>query len=165
MAYTPDSSIPDFKGLLTLLNNSKIATQNNPLYQTIKELIDRVSKLKFELAALIEGNTINIENLTETILVIDKGAVRGPTPAESTDNAIARWDGVSGRLIQNSTPTVEDDGRISNVTDPIDPQDVVTLSYLNTSGGISYVPMSTGAEPLEIMSNGAGEVLLIGYNP
>jgi len=29
----------------------------------------------------------------------------------------------------------------------------------------SYVPMSTGAEPLEIMSNGAGQVLLIGYNP
>lgn len=31
--------------------------------------------------------------------------------------------------------------------------------------GSSYVPMSTGAEPLEIMSDGAGQVLLIGYTP
>lgn len=36
------------------------------------------------------------------------GDVQGPTPASSTDNAIARWDGTTGRLIQNSVVTVAD---------------------------------------------------------
>jgi hypothetical protein len=31
------------------------------------------------------------------------GPVAGPTPAASTDNAIARWDGTSGRLLQNTS--------------------------------------------------------------
>jgi hypothetical protein len=29
---------------------------------------------------------------------------------------------------------------------------------------IAYAPMSTGAEPLEIMSNGAGAVLMVGFH-
>lgn len=38
--------------------------------------------------------------------------VEGPTPATATDNAIARWDGASGRLIQNSGMVIEDAGNI-----------------------------------------------------
>ena len=36
----------------------------------------------------------------------------------STDNAIARFDGATGKIIQNSTAILEDDGRIALVTDP-----------------------------------------------
>ena len=42
--------------------------------------------------------------------------VRGPTPAVSTDNAVARWDGTSGRLIQNSVVVINDTGDITGVT-------------------------------------------------
>lgn len=35
----------------------------------------------------------------------------------------------------------------------------------SVGGGVSYVPVSTGAEPLVILSNGAGAVLLTPYNP
>lgn len=31
-------------------------------------------------------------------------------PASSTDNAIARWDGTTGKLLQNSTPTIDNNG-------------------------------------------------------
>ncbi len=36
------------------------------------------------------------------------GDVDGPTPAVSSDNAITRWDGTSGRLLQNSGITIAD---------------------------------------------------------
>lgn len=58
------------------------------------------------------------------------------------------------------------------VPDPAGRPKVMTFAELATALGTSggggsfcYVPMSTGAEPLEIMSNGNGEVLLIGYTP
>ena len=38
--------------------------------------------------------------------------VDGPSPAFSTDNAIVRWDGGSGRRIQNSTALLDDDGNL-----------------------------------------------------
>lgn len=36
------------------------------------------------------------------------GDVNGPT--SSTDNAVVRWDGTTGKLIQNSTAILEDNG-------------------------------------------------------
>lgn len=41
--------------------------------------------------------------------------VRGPTPAVSVDNRLARWDGTTGRLIQSSTITLDDSGNLSSV--------------------------------------------------
>ena len=40
-----------------------------------------------------------------------------------------------------------------------------TVDLAVRGGGFGYAPMSTGAEPLEIMSNGAGQVLMVGFNP
>lgn len=37
-------------------------------------------------------------------------AVIGPTPASSTDNALVRWDGTTGRLVQDSGATLSDTG-------------------------------------------------------
>jgi hypothetical protein len=61
--------------------------------------------------------------------------VAGPTSA--TDNAIARWDGTTGRVIQNSTPTIDDLGNIKNLTDAADLQDAVTLNDLLNSANVS----------------------------
>lgn len=41
---------------------------------------------------------------------VNKGNVRGPDPASSTDNAVVRWDSTTGRLIQDSLMTIDDDG-------------------------------------------------------
>ena len=39
-------------------------------------------------------------------------------PASSTDNAIARWDGTTGKLLADSIPTIDDQGNL-NITSPI----------------------------------------------
>ena len=41
----------------------------------------------------------------------DIGFIKGPS--ESTDNAIARYDGVTGKIVQNSTVTIDDSGSIT----------------------------------------------------
>ncbi len=33
------------------------------------------------------------------------------------------------------------------------------------SGGVCVVPVTTGAEPVQLLSNGAGELVLVGYSP
>ena len=38
-------------------------------------------------------------------------------PASSTDNAIARFDGTTGKLVQNSSATLDDDGNIAGLKD------------------------------------------------
>ena len=64
-----------------------------------------------------------------TALFADSSGVLGP--ASTTDNAIARWDGTDGSTIQDSLPIVEDDGRISSITDPVGDQDAATKAYVD----------------------------------
>lgn len=61
------------------------------------------------------------------------GNVNGPTPGVSTDNAVVRWDGTSGRLIQNSTAILDDNGELHLLAvlqqDTIPP--LVTLQFVD----------------------------------
>lgn len=70
-------------------------------------------------------------------LILDGGGGSGAGdvvgPGSATDNAIARFDGTTGKLLQNSTPTVQDDGRISSVTDPSNDQDAATKGYVDAA--------------------------------
>ena len=62
-------------------------------------------------------------NNSLAIKVSDHGALTGLAdddhtqytkhPASSTDNAIARWDGTTGRILQNSGITINDNGQLS----------------------------------------------------
>lgn len=67
-----------------------------------------------------------------------------------TDKAIVRYSGTTGSLIQEGAPIVEDDGRISNVTDPTGAQDVATRAYVlaNAGGGGTDVAVEDEGTPL-----------------
>lgn len=56
-------------------------------------------------AATFNGTTLNIP--------IYSGAGYVVGPASSTDNAITRFDGTTGKLVQNSTATIGDDGKLT----------------------------------------------------
>ncbi len=41
---------------------------------------------------------------------VNKGNVRGQSPPSSTDNAVTRWDGTTGRHVQDSNALLNDNG-------------------------------------------------------
>ena len=87
--------------------------------------------------------------ITATLdLVGNSNGITGP--GSSTDNAIVRWNGTSGTVVQNSKPIVQDGGAIcalayiseSNINDFIDVPDtkVMISSSLNiVSGGVIHL--------------------------
>ena len=79
------------------------------------------------------------------------GDVTGP--ASSTDNAIARFDGTTGKLIQNSVTTIDDTGAITGITTLAASTSVTTPIVLaSNSAGLSLKNASGTTQ----MSVGAG---------
>jgi hypothetical protein len=76
---------------------------------------------------------------TVTQLGTGDGDIVGP--ASATNNAIVRFDATTGKLVKNSTPIIQDDGRISTVTDPSIAQDVATKNYVDANIFVS--PLTT----------------------
>lgn len=74
-------------------------------------------------------------------------------PATSTDNALARWDGVSGETLQDSSVLVSDNGEMTNTLQPAflavleNPDDNVT------GAGAVYV-LGTNTDLTEILDQG-----------
>lgn len=81
------------------------------------------------------ASSADIKRLTQLIADVTPGTGDVVGPGAATDNAIARFDSTTGKLLQNSAPLVQDDGRISAVTDPTSAQDVATKAYVDASPG------------------------------
>ena len=83
------------------------------------------------------------------------GDVTGP--GSSTDNAIVRWDGTTGTLIQNSVATLSDTGDIVansiDLTVPVGVSDGGTNLSSYTTGDILYASGSTTLSKLSIGSS------------
>jgi len=78
-------------------------------------------------------------------IVPSTGNVRGPTSA--TDNAVARYDGTTGKLIQNSGVTIDDNGNLTASGDIIF---ATNNTYLKgkTSGGSTVSLMALTSDSL-----------------
>lgn len=80
-------------------------------------------------------------------------------PASSTDNAIARFDGTTGKLIQNSSVTLDDNGNESGVNAiTFD----ITPATLPTAEGTLYWDSADGNKTLSLVMNGGNAVQQIG---
>lgn len=69
---------------------------------------------------------------TETF-VTDRAVQNSAVPDSSTDDAIVRWDGTGGRLVQNSTTTLSDAGVLAGISEISNTGSIV----LNSGGGAS----------------------------
>ena len=96
-------------------------------------------------------------------------------PASSTDNAVTRFDSTTGKLIQNSTVTLDDNGNFDNVnsivldTTPATlPTSVATMSW-DDGDGVPSVILKGGNSTLQIgtqeyarVYNDSGSTITIG---
>jgi hypothetical protein len=89
-----------------------------------------------------------------TFSTISSGGVVGP--ASATDNAITRFDGTTGKLIQNSTVTLDDNGNVINAnslgldtTPATVPTTVGTMSW-DDGDGVPIVALKGGNVNLQV---------------
>jgi hypothetical protein len=141
----------DFDSLQVTLVNSKLQQQNPALYLTINQIIARLKLRQQYVNNYFENviGDINIDtnNNIEAIL---------RTITRLLESDFLTWSDESSYLT-NSRELIAGDG--------ITFDDTIANQRIISGGGFSYVPMVTGAEPLEIMSTGAGDLLLIAYEP
>lgn len=101
-----------------------------------------------------DGNNLVLEvtPTPSTTVILDRG-IAGPVgpagpgdvngPASSTDNAIARFDGTTGKLIQNSVVTISDAGALAGVTDLS-----LSGSIILSGGTANAIPYLNGSKVL-----------------
>jgi hypothetical protein len=144
MAFRPKPKQPEFaslKGILAEMRGKK----DDALYRTVQYIIERLGKLQ----TAINGDFVDINNSVNDVnTIIESKADKNRTYLTKTDETIYLPHSV--QLLAGINITFDDT--------------VANKRTVNATGGADHVPMSTGAEPLEIMSDGAGHVLLVGFN-
>lgn len=148
---------PEIDRLQNQLLSSGIQQSNPALYQVINQLIKAI--LQFQKLTNTSITTIigsGITNLVGDVIANGPGIVNASVPALASD--FLTWSNETATL-PNSRNLLAGIG--ITFDDAVSGQRTVNGSVT----GLSYVPVSTGAEPLEIMSDGAGHVLLIAFAP
>jgi hypothetical protein len=114
-----------------------------------------------------DGNNLVLEvtPTPNTTVILDRG-IAGPVgpmgdgdvdgPASSTDNAVARFDGTTGKLIQNSLVTVSDTGAVAGVT-TLAASGAVTLSGLTASTALA---LDASKNVVSVTNTGTGNNVL-----
>lgn len=113
---------------------------------------------------------------TQSIVTINPSAGSGDVvgPASATDNAVARYDSTTGKLIQNSVVTIDDSGNVAGVnaiTFDITPSTTPTTDgafYWDSGNGSpsinlnADVTLQLGQEMLALVYNGTGSTITNG---
>lgn len=84
----------------------------------------------------------NFRKFTNASSSGNDAGVSGPAGASSTDNAIARWDGTTGRLLQDSVVTISDVGTIGILSGgkiQLAPEVAGAPDIVRSSGGINLI--------------------------
>lgn len=88
-------------------------------------------------------------DVTDTANVAAAGAVMPSAVASSTDNALARYDGTTGKLVQNGQVTQSDTGDLAAINSMA--MDTTPTGSLTTQGQMMW---NSGEETLDIQLNG-----------
>lgn len=122
------------------------------------------------LAKLAKGSNntflgVNGSGVLGYYAVSGTGDVVGP--ASSTDNALARFDSTTGKLIQNSVGILSDTGALSGLTQ-LDVDNIRvdgnTISSTNTNGDISILPNGTGEVVMPTIRSSSSAGLIVKSN-
>jgi hypothetical protein len=145
MVFTPKHAQPEFGSLKSTLSQIK-SKKDAALYNVIEQLIDRLGKLQTSITGDITNINRSVNNVSFSMRIA----------AQKLKTYLTRED---ERLdLPNSYQLLPGAGVSFDDTTP--GQLIIRVS----GGGGGIVPMSTGAEPLEIMSDGAGSVFLVGFS-
>lgn len=115
-----DSTTTGTRGTLILKKAS--APENFAIYTITSAITDGTTYGRFTLSYVVAaGSFSNTDTLAvQFIRTGDKGADGAGTgdvvgPGSATDNAVARFDGTTGKLVQNSGITIDDSNNVSGV--------------------------------------------------
>lgn len=78
-------------------------------------------------------------------------------PASATDNAIVRYDGTTGKLVQNSTVLIADTGSVDVTSSVPGVSGVLTLESTGTSGAQTVLRVGT-ADPISNVTGAPGDI-------
>lgn len=129
----------------------------------------------WENAKITAGSGITVTNADGSITIASSGGTGAGDvvgPASSTDNAVARFDGTTGKLIQNSSFVVNDSGEVitgvwkgTELTVPYGGTGVATLTgivkgngasaFSAATAGTDYLSPPSGTSLLKANSGGA----------
>ena len=130
-----------------------------------------------ELAVNLADAKLYSKNSAGTVISVGGGGAGSGDvvgPASATDNAIARYDGTTGKLIQNSTVSVDDNGNLQNLngiafdTTPTSAPTATGAMYWDSGNGTPSVILDTdvelqlGQENLAKVYNGTGSTITKG---
>jgi len=146
MVFHPKKEQPDLASLITTLANSRIQTSNPALYQTIFALIQRAIQSQGLFVNDIKEINDSI-NSAINILNIVVGNLAKATFWTELDESLK---------FPNSVQVLAGSGITLDYSIPNE----VTI----TGSGGGVLPMVTGAEPPQLMSNGAGDLIIIPYD-
>ena len=120
---------------------------------TIYDNVDRTKQLVFEVEAISTGTTRTIFMPDADVYLGGSGSGDVVGPASSTDNAITRFDGASGKLLQNSNATLTDAG-VLTLASALPETSGGTGQSTYTTGDILYASASNTLSKLAVGSNG-----------
>ena len=95
---------------------------------------DDTKKIAFQASPITTATTRTITMLDADIDLAN--VVQGP--ASATDNALARYDGTTGKLLQDSTVIVSDNGEMTNTSQPSFNTTLSTTQTNKTGNGATF---------------------------
>jgi hypothetical protein len=113
-----------------------------------------------EIAVNLADAKLYTKNAGGTVIQLGGGSGSGDVvgPSSSTDNAVARFDSTTGKLIQNSAVVIDDNGNTALNAVEFD----ITPATLPTAQGALYWDNADNAQTLSLVMEGGNAIQQIG---